>query len=195
MNHPLEVAITLITKFGVRNADAIMAALLHDSVEDQPHRLISVLGAKVANEAQVQSQALRLLGEHFTPRVAEMVGHLTNPDFKAMVTQAQLEGDRRSEDELKIHFYKEHFLEILKKDPETFLIKLSDFSKNAFGLGKLADGPKKAGLRAKYGAVILSCSEALRDLPASGHLLSSIKDSLIEELSQVYKRDYIPSVG
>src|SRR5262245_36504120 len=61
LNHLLRVAIRIIHYYGVRDVDVIVAALLHDSAEDQAERL--------AGEADTD-KALAKLAELFGPRVA-----------------------------------------------------------------------------------------------------------------------------
>jgi len=143
VNHPLQVTLNVARKFNLFTCDALIAALLHDSVEDQPDRIVSLLGGSPDEVGNNESEAFRLIGEQFGGRVSEIVGRLTNPNFNEMVNQSQMEGDSRSDDELFIEFYKEHFLEIMDKDPEAFLIKLADFSENAFKIENVDDSQKK----------------------------------------------------
>jgi hypothetical protein len=172
------------------NGDALKAALLHAAVEHQPDTTIKFLGGAVSGGDNLQDEALRLIGERFGNRVSQMVAHLTNPDYREMALQAQLCGDPRGESELKRLFYKEHFLDILERDPEAFLIKLADFSQNAFELGRLPEGDKLNSLRAKYAPVILALVEKLKEVPVQGHLLSPWRDDLRAKLLWVYARDY-----
>ncbi len=190
INHPLEVALTLITKFGFAKPEAIIAALLHDTIEDQAHRLVELLGGVTTPERGVGKEALRLLRIHFGERVAEMVSRLTNPDFHEISLEAQLRGDPRTSTELTCHYYKEHFLEILERDPEAFLVKLSDFSLNAFALSGVVDDAKRASLKAKYGPVLLTLADRLHAIPHEGHVLTPWRESLPTELLWVYARDY-----
>ena len=190
INHPVEVALTLITKFGFAKPEAIIAALLHDTIEDQAHRLVELLSGVVTPEAAAGEEALRLLRMRFGERVAEMVSRLTNPDFHAISLEAQLSGDPRTSTELTCHYYKEHFLEILEQDPEAFLVKLSDFSQNAFALSGVVDDAKRASLKAKYGPVLLTLADRLHAIPAEGHVLTPWRESLPTELLWVYARDY-----
>jgi (p)ppGpp synthase/HD superfamily hydrolase len=172
------------------NGESLKAALLHDSVEDQPDVLIQLLGGNVSGGVNLQDEALRLIGERFGKRVSEMVAHLTNPDYREMALQAQMSGDPRGELELKSLLYKQHILDILERDPEAFLIKLADFSRNAFELSRLPEGDKLSSLRVKYAPVILALVEKLKEVPDQGHLLSPWRDDLRAKLLWVYARDY-----
>ena len=159
LNHPIEVALTLVNKFGFAKPEAVIAALLHDTIEDQSHRLIELLGDAPTPGIPAHEDAKRLLGVKFGARVAEIV-------------------------------YKEHFLQILERDPEAFLVKLSDFSQNAFAVGALSDDSKKASLKARYGPVLLTLVERLQAIPSEGHVLTPWKETLATELLWVYARDY-----
>ena len=70
VNHLLRVAIRIITYYGVRDADVICAALLHDAVEDHADELTDDGG---------QQDALTALASQFGNRVAELVAAVTNP--------------------------------------------------------------------------------------------------------------------
>lgn len=188
IQHPLRVALAVATKFGVTDPALLMAALLHDTVEDKALELIIALGGAPSSSAGVQHEALACIERHFGPRTAEVVGHLTNPDFDALVVKAQANGDPREKAEIKRELYKEHFLEILAQDPEAFLIKLSDFGENAYKLGDLSS-ERRAPLVLKYGPVILAVVEELERL-SSDHTLYRFRDSLCAELREVYARDY-----
>jgi (p)ppGpp synthase/HD superfamily hydrolase len=190
INHPIQVALTLVNKFGFAKPEAVIAALLHDTIEDQSHRLIELLGDAPPPGIPAHEDAKRLLGVKFGSRVAEIVSRLTNPDFHELAIAAQLPGDKRSSAELVCHLYKEHFLQILERDPEAFLVKLSDFSQNAFAVGALSDDSKKASLKARYGPVLLSLVERLQAIPSEGHILTPWKETLATELLWVYARDY-----
>jgi len=190
VNHPLEVALTLANQFQVRDASSLAAALLHDSVEDQPLAIIKQLGGTTGGSGDSQASALSVIGNNFGERVSEMVGRLTNPNFQAMAVDAQLKGDQREETEIKLALYKEHFLDIMAKDPETFLIKLADFSQNALTLGGIEEGAQKDWYRRKYGPVILATVEELGRVADEGHVLSGAKHKLIDQLTKAYDRDY-----
>src|SRR5260370_8151364 len=71
VNHLLRVAIRIMSHYGVRDADVVCAALLHDAVEDHP--------AELAGVGATQPAALAVLAAEFGPRVAALVGAGTNP--------------------------------------------------------------------------------------------------------------------
>src|ERR1700691_5996349 len=61
VNHLLRVAIRIMSHYGVRDPDVVVAALLHDAVEDHPAEIAA---------AGSQAAALAVLAEEFGPRVA-----------------------------------------------------------------------------------------------------------------------------
>jgi HD domain len=126
LNHVLRVAIRIIHYYGVRDVDVIVAALLHDSAEDQAERLAGVPDT---------GAALAKLAELFGPRVAGLVESVTNPDYTP----------DRSEHEQ----YREHVAEALEHDPWARVIKVSDFTDNGVGVIHTT-GPKVNSSARKY---------------------------------------------
>ena len=140
VNHLLRVAIRIMSYYGVRDADVICAALLHDAVEDHP--------AELAGSGQGDQQAaLGVLAAEFGPRVAELVGAVTNPPFAP---------DRDEHEQ-----YREHVADSLRDSPWARVIKASDFTDNGVGLIH-STGPRLRRLACKYAPLV----PVLRDLIA-----------------------------
>ncbi len=140
VNHLLRVAIRIMSYYGVRDADVICAALLHDAVEDHP--------AELAGSGQGDQQAaLGVLAAEFGPRVAELVGAVTNPPFAP---------DRDEHEQ-----YREHVADSLRDSPWARVIKASDFTDNGVGLIH-STGPRLRRLAGKYAPLV----PVLRDLIA-----------------------------
>ena len=74
VNHLLRVAIRIMSHYGVHDADVVIAALLHDAVEDHAAELAPGGGPR---------DALAVLAAEFGPRVAELVAAVTNPRVRA----------------------------------------------------------------------------------------------------------------
>src|SRR5689334_17648448 len=74
LNHPLRVAIRIMSHYGIDDPDVICAALLHDTVEDH--------AADLTPEGSREA-ALAELAKAFGPRVAQLVAAVTNPEFTA----------------------------------------------------------------------------------------------------------------
>ncbi len=144
-NHPysthfLRVAIRLISPshLGVQNPDLLIAALLHDTVENQKV-FYADLVAPSANDTS-QQHALRVISEFFGNHVAELVAAVTNPDRPAHVVTREEQHE----------FYREHVREVLATNEEAGLIKLSDFIDNCGGLAHNESPEHALKLAQKY---------------------------------------------
>jgi (p)ppGpp synthase/HD superfamily hydrolase len=156
LNHLLRVAIRIVHYYGVRDVDVIVAALLHDSAEDQAERL--------AGEPDT-GKALARLAELFGPRVAGLVEAVTNPEYTT----------DRSEHEQ----YREHVAEALEHDPWARVIKVSDFTDNGVGVIHTT-GPKVRSAATKYRPLVpvfrdlVSRPDTPLDDAAKAHILSQL---------------------
>src|SRR6516225_8414138 len=138
VNHLLRVAIRIMSHYRVRDADVVCAALLHDAVEDHAGELAGGGG---------QADALAVLAAEFGPRVAALVGAVTNPPYAP---------DRDEHEQ-----YREHVAESLRDNPWARVIKASDFTDNGAGLIHTT-GPRLRQLADKYAPLV----PVLRDLIA-----------------------------
>ncbi len=136
VNHLLRVAIRILCYYRVEDVDVLVAALLHDSVEDHPERLGGAPEAAVAT-----------LAERFGARVAGLVAAVTNPEW--------------TPDRHRYEQYQEHVAHSLAADPWARVIKISDFTDNGVGLIHTT-GPKLGAMAAKYAPLV----PVLRDLLA-----------------------------
>jgi hypothetical protein len=130
VNHLLRVTIRIITYYGVRDADVICAALLHDAVEDHAAELAAGGG---------QQEALAALAAQFGDRAAELVAAVTNPPREP--------GRDRHEQ------YREHVAASLEASPWARVIKASDFTDNGVGLIHTT-GPRLGRLADKYAPLV-----------------------------------------
>ncbi|MDG4757775.1 HD domain-containing protein [Micromonospora sp. WMMD710] len=130
LNHLLRVSIRLMHHYQVREVDVIVAGLLHDSVEDHPAELAG--GEQVADPT---AAALAALAARFGPRVARLVGAVTNPVYDPR-------RDRNTQ-------YREHLAVSLEREPWARVIKVSDFTDNGVGVIHTV-GPKVVSSARKY---------------------------------------------
>ncbi|HEY2281665.1 MAG TPA: HD domain-containing protein [Streptosporangiaceae bacterium] len=130
INHPLRVAIRIMSHYGIRDPDVIVAALLHDAVEDH--------AAELAPSGTTEA-ALAVVAERFGPRVAELVGAVTNPEYDPG-------RDRHVQ-------YREHVAASLDVSPWARVIKASDFTDNGAGL-LYTTGPRVPELADKYAGLV-----------------------------------------
>ena len=169
LNHLLRVAIRIIRYYGIRDVDVLTAALLHDAVEDHPAELAGLdpaLGHRVLTDAAVAELARR-----FTPRMAELVRSVTNPEYDP-------ERDRNEQ-------YRMHVEQSLDRDPWARVIKASDFTDNGVGLIHTT-GPRLHRLAGKYAPLVPVLQEliALPDTP----LGTPARQRILTQLGQAADR-------
>src|ERR1700691_1822043 len=114
VNHLLRVAIRIMSHYGVRDPDVIVAALLHDAVEDHPAELAASVPGQADGAGDGQAAALAALSAQFGTRVAELVAAVTNPPYAP-------ERDAHEQ-------YREHVADSLRNSPWARVIKASDFT-------------------------------------------------------------------
>ncbi len=157
INHLLRVAIRIMSHYGVHDADVVIAALLHDAVEDHAGELAGSRGGRRG--------ALAALAAEFGPRVAELVAAVTNPEYAP---------DRDTNEQ-----YREHVADSLWDNPWARVIKASDFTDNGAGLIHTT-GPRLRKLAGKYAPLVPVLQEliALPDTPldasARQHILAQL---------------------
>ena len=131
VNHPLRVAIRIISHYRITDPDVICAALLHDTVEDHPEALAPGGG---------RAEAIAALAAQFGPRTAGLVAAVTNPIFNAPGGGSHAD-------------YRDHVAASLDNDPWGRVIKMSDFTDNGVGLIHTT-GPMTERLAAKYAPLV-----------------------------------------
>jgi HD domain len=162
VNHLLRVATRIIRYYGIRDTDVVCAALLHDAVEDHPGELAASGGT---------GAALAVLAAEFGPRVAELVGAVTNPDY----VPGQDKGRQ----------YREHVAASLAASPWARVIKISDFTDNGVGLIHTT-GPALTRLAGKYAPLVPVFREMITrpDTPLS----SDAKELILRQLDRAEQR-------
>jgi hypothetical protein len=162
LNHLLRVAIRIISYYRVRDTDVVCAALLHDAVEDHAPELAGGGAGGAADDVQA---ALAALAAEFGPRVAELVGAVTNPAYAP---------DRDAHEQ-----YREHVEQSLRDCPWARVIKASDFTDNGVGLIH-STGPRLHKLAGKYAPLVpvlrelIARSDTPLDAAAKEHILSQL---------------------
>jgi hypothetical protein len=154
VNHLLRVTIRIICYYRVDDVEVLVAALLHDAVEDHPEDL-----------GGTPERALATLSERFGPRVADLVGAVTNPAWKP--------GRHRYEQ------YRDHVTESLDGNPWARVIKLSDFTDNGVGVIHTT-GPKLRTAATKYAPLVPVLRELVSraDTPLSDEVKTHIGKQL-----------------
>jgi HD domain len=162
VNHLLRVATRIVIYYQVRDADVICAALLHDAVEDHASELAPGGG---------QPEALEIIAAQFGPRVTQLVGAVTNPEFRP----------GRDQDEQ----YREHVAASLAASPWARVIKASDFTDNGVGLIHTT-GPRLEKLAGKYAPLVPVLAELIArpDTPLS----DEVKTRILTQLDRARQR-------
>ncbi|WP_433040117.1 HD domain-containing protein [Dactylosporangium sp. CS-033363] len=140
VNHLLRVAIRIMHHYEVSDVDVIVAAVLHDTVEDHPDELAD------KDDATIE-EAVAELAKRFGDRVARLVAAVTNPEYDPSY-------DKHEQ-------YREHVRTSLDGEPWARVIKLSDFTDNGVGVIHTT-GPKVERLATKYRPMV----PVLRELVA-----------------------------
>jgi (p)ppGpp synthase/HD superfamily hydrolase len=168
LNHLLRVAIRIICYYQVTDVEVLVAALLHDSVEDQPWHLV---GQPDKVGPPPTERALEVLAQRYGARVATLVSAVTNPEYDPA---------RSSDDQ-----YREHVVEALEHEPWARVIKVSDFTDNGVGLIHTL-GPKVPRLATKYRPLV----PVFRDLVARPDtpLTEDVKTHIFEQLDRAEER-------
>ena len=175
VNHILRVANRLIEEYGINEPELVMAALLHDSVEDQAAKLTSLLPVDSKIESE-RAAALLFIRNEFGERAEKIVFKLSNPER---------EPEGSSAEERNI-IYKEHVKDAIE-DEDVLPIKLSDFSDNGLNLNAVSDSERRLKLSKKYLPVMEVFVERLQTahnvfgqakiVEVSERLLTVIKDT------------------
>lgn len=125
IEHPLRNALRLL-RWGCTDQDIIVAALLHDTIEDCVDDIILYyIGTDPApiGEQEKRDMAVAWMADEFGPEVARLVLAVSNDIFPESMTK----------DEKRLAYAK-HIEKIIANDPGVFLVKFSDFVDNAVGL-------------------------------------------------------------
>lgn len=180
--HVLRVASRILSPnhFNIRNdPDLIIAALLHDVVEDHPERLLGFNIAKaltVEASKEHRKRALEAIAKKYDDgagrgeRIAAMVEALSNPIYdKTGVSQEQRQ-----------EYYREHVRDLMQHGGNERLIKLSDFIDNCLGLKYNPDPDLQKKLAPKY----LPLIQQMREFVVSSQLAISVQADILRDLGQ-----------
>ena len=169
IEHPLAVASQVLDAMVHKDPEVVVAALLHDAVEDQPARLAQHVRERSAREGKAVAElALDAIEERTrSARVRRMISGLTNPDFDTLLeqrgTQKRTAGAGQAAFLAARHaLYAEHVREAIR-DPDVALIKLFDVAANALTLDAIPDAPTRTRLLNKYTPVMGIMLDRLRE--------------------------------
>lgn len=126
ITHPLRNSIRLI-RWGTKDSDTIVAAILHDTVEDSSVKYCEARSIPFKDESEARRILLSAIEKDYGTTVARVVHKLSNelvdPKVRSQMT-----------DNEKIDDYVSHVRKSISHDHKVFLAKLADFHDNAAGL-------------------------------------------------------------
>jgi (p)ppGpp synthase/HD superfamily hydrolase len=129
INHPLRVALRIISHYELADSDLIAAAFLHDVVEDHADDL----------SPDGRPEAFAALADVLGHQVADLIKAVTNP----------VRAPRRERHDQ----YRQHVAETLAAHPKARILKVSDFTDNAVGL-HYTTGDRATRLAHKYAPLV-----------------------------------------
>jgi (p)ppGpp synthase/HD superfamily hydrolase len=175
LGHLYRVTIRIAHHYRVRDVDVLCAALLHDSVEDHAE-VLADFAAGSERDLGAAEAAYAVFGRAFSPRMAQMVRAVTNP-----------ETDRSQPLAARQELYRVHVVDSLDREPWARVIKLSDFTDNGAGIMWTVSGPKRQKLAAKYAPLVPQMIEfaTREDTP----LDLEVKERIVEKMERA-KRNF-----
>jgi (p)ppGpp synthase/HD superfamily hydrolase len=200
-SHPLAVAEKVMSLSN--NPDLVIAALIHDSVEDQSDYIfVERLNRKYPNrdflplkiddtvkekyKSIFTTWSFKEIADRFGSKIRYYVENMTNHDFNSLAESLGLEGSAKQDFVNKL--YAEH-VETIINDPDLFTLKLADLSVNIDLHSLSPDSDKYRKLKRKYKSVIEAFLEKLKNLPADQPLYSQ-KNEIMTELNDIYLNQY-----
>ncbi len=200
-SHPLAVAEKVMELSD--NPELIIAALIHDSVEDQPDYIFAErVNRKYPDKQYLQFNidatsklryreifkdwSFREIKERFGDTVRYYTANMTNHDFNSLAESLGLTGEAKQN--FINQAYGEHVEDIMS-DPELFTLKLADLSVNIDLHSLDPSGEKYQKLKRKYKSVIEAFLIKLKGLPEH-HPLYPKKTEAIETLEKIYNEQY-----
>lgn len=177
--HVLRVACRILSTqhFNLRESpQVIIAALLHDTVEDRPERLLDedalnehdMSDINLNDRIEQRHRALGVVEQEYGSTVAEMVDDVSNPIYdKTDLSMA----DRQDT-------YRTHVTAIMSSESSARYIKLSDFIDNCLGLEYNADARKRLRLAYKYKPLL----PVMLEFVLASDIYEDMKNRITQEL-------------
>ncbi|PKM91549.1 hypothetical protein CVU82_03060 [Candidatus Falkowbacteria bacterium HGW-Falkowbacteria-1] len=208
INHPVEVASSIVENFKIYDRDLIITALLHDSLEDQSERLFAFYVEKnnffvnthnilslqsFVNKfsEEIREIAFLEIRDNFGSPVAERVRRLSKPDFDSLIDSCEEEISLEKRQLIKNKMYKDYFQSLLElSDYGVGVIKCADLLNNTSKNHLLNDGPKKSKLLKKYSPVIKDVIIPFLQKMEKEHPLYEKSQIILDRFVEIYNRDF-----
>lgn len=176
--HPLDVARNVLRAASPADSEKIIAALLHDAVEDQAPKLAAKATEMGIAGNDERNLALGYIQFRFGARPAHIVSELTNPDFGAAL---RAHGQAITA-EAKNRLYAEHVWAAIQ-DPDVLPIKLFDFASNGLRLNAVTDPTRRRKLTRKYAPVVNAFIDRFTDGRPTG-IDPTVQSRIVLDLMQ-----------
>lgn len=191
--HPLAVASQVLAAMVSMDREVVIAALLHDSVEDQAAKLAGLPGRSVSTDGLTRTQQALEAIEVSTrsARVRDLVAGLSNPDFAAQLAERGIERGIDEESQMvylraRNALYAEHVFQAIR-DPDRALIKLYDLVANALTLDALPDAAMRSRLLQKYMPVLAIMLDRLQETAHPLNIIAQRQEQLRARLSDALR--------
>lgn len=174
VSHVRRVCFRLYEEFGIEDSDTLIAGALHDSLEDQEHKLAEIMFANGYPQSEdTRSAAQHLLTTVFGGRVAQLVTAVTNLPVSPDMSVSE-----------KNQKYVDHIQEVIK-DVSVFYIKLSDFLDNGTKLDSVTDPIAQVKLAQKYFPLYGILIRRMKEKDVA--IKPEVKNKIILQLTQAQK--------
>jgi hypothetical protein len=200
-SHPLAVAERVMELSD--NPELVIAALIHDGVEDQSDYIFvervnrkfpdrNFLHLKIDETSKLKYKdifknwSFREIKERFGSKVEYYTQNMTNHDFNSLAESLGLIGEDKQN--FINQLYGEHVEDIMS-DPDLLTLKLADLSINIDLHSLDPEGEKYKKLKRKYKSVIKAFLKKLQDLEEN-HPLYKKKDEIMAQLTKIYEEQY-----
>lgn len=189
ITHLLDVAERALDIMEPVDADIVVAALLHDAVEDQIQKLLqraTPAERLLTDERQIAlAVILRLTGSQ---RVRDIVAGLTNPPFTDILQAQGITPDARlAYIEARNVLYVDHVRSAIQH-PDVALVKFCDFSVNGLSIDEVPDAQKRARYLRKYFPLAQIFSNRLQDTQQPLAISADTRTRLLLQLRQAHAR-------
>jgi len=151
--HPVEVASDVTALLDIPDVECVIAALLHDTPEDQSETYLRLTNRPLKPHGTPSSQAQQAIGEDFGSGVQKLVSALTNPDFMQLLADQEIDPSHPDFSSKIQAQYKAH-VEHAIRDHRVCLIKFADFARNGGAFDNLPDSTMKWDIGTKYRQII-----------------------------------------
>jgi (p)ppGpp synthase/HD superfamily hydrolase len=188
IEHPLAVASQVLDAMVYKDPEVVIAALLHDAVENQAAKL-----ARGRPSSAGKSRTLLALEaiEEYTQsaRVKDMVAGLSNPDFAVHLAYQGIEKgvNEQMYTLARNALYAEHVSQAIR-DPDRALIKLFDLVANALTLDAIPDVTTRTRLLRKYVPVLAIMLDRLQETARPLNITAHRREQLLTRLSDELHR-------